>query len=383
MLDPQPSKLAIVTLVLASCGVLLHAIAAVRLRRHLRKTDADEPKRTPPLTLWRALKEGVPDLDPKLHALVQASRPDDQILLGANVDSPELRACERLQQHYPDRRIDVVPCQPARAENPKISKFLQMTPCAQHQHWLLTDSEAIVDESFIEGFRREWAASSADAQSAGYRFISLNHIPKTLDASSALLTLWPGLMLAGRLDFTLGACTAVTAFDIRAIGGWAAVADDLADDQRLGALLVNAGRSIHLSRHILTLDSDPLGWRDYLRHQHRVAVTFRAAATGGALGLPILHTVALAALVPVLHPAWWKWAALILALRIVAAAVVSRLLKFHLPGLPLTTLVGALVETVVWTAAWFSPSVWWSGRWRRVGWRGKFKSPADAGPSTK
>jgi ceramide glucosyltransferase len=383
MLDPQPSKLAIVTLALSACGVILHTVAASRLRRHLRKTDADEAKRTPPLTLWRALKEGVPELDAKLHALVQASRAEDQILLGANVDSAELRSCERLQRHYPDRRIDVVPCQPARAENPKISKFLQMTSHARHEHWLLTDSEAIFDERFIEGFRREWAAGSADAQSAGYRFIGLNSVPQILDASSALLTLWPGLMLTRRMDFTLGACTAVKAFDVRVIGGWEAVANELADDQRLGALLVNAGRKIQLSRHILTLDSDPLGWRDYLCHQHRVAVTFRAAAPGGALGLPILHTVALAALVPVLHPAWWKWAALILALRIVAAAVVSRLLQFHLPGLPVTTLAGTLVETIVWAAAWFSPSVWWSGRWRNVQWRGMFKGPAEPGQSTK
>jgi hypothetical protein len=178
-------------------------------------------------------------------------------------------------------------------------------------------------------------------------------------------------MLVGRIDFTLGACTAVKASDIRAIGGWAAVGDELAEDRHLGALLVQAGKKIRLSRHVLTLDSDPLDWSDYLRHQHRVAVTYRAATPGGALGLPILHTVALAALVPVLHPTWWHWAALIVVLRIAAAAVMSRLLQFHIPRLPFATLIGAPVETLMWIAAWLSPCVWWTGCWSRVGWRGR------------
>ena len=317
------------------------------------------------------MKPGIPELDAKLRALVQASRPDDQILLGAEIGSLEIAACIALRKNFSDREIIVVACEPDRAPNPKISKFLQMAAHARHALWLLTDSEAIVDSHFIEGFRNEWAADGADALTAGYRFTGLKNFRQLLDVSPALLTLWPGLMLAGRIDFTLGACVGVRASDIRAIGGWEAVANELAEDQRLGALLVNAGKNIRLSRHVLTLDSDPLGWRDYLRHQHRGAVTYRAAAPARAIGLPMFHTSAFAALVPALHPPWWKWAALIFAMRIAAAMIVSRQLKFRIPFLPLTAAISATVETAMWIAAWFSRRVWWSGRWRRVSWRGR------------
>ena len=39
-----------------------------------------------------------------------------------------------------------------------------MAPLARHADWLLTDSEAMPDADFIERFRREWAASGADAR---------------------------------------------------------------------------------------------------------------------------------------------------------------------------------------------------------------------------
>src|SRR5205085_12185888 len=120
--------------------------------RHLRYATRNDTASAPPLTLWRALKSGVPRLDAKLDALVKASRPSDQILLGVDAGSAEQAACDALREKHGDRDIVVVACEPGRAPNPKISKFLQMAPHASHQDWLLTDSEAILDGEFLEGF---------------------------------------------------------------------------------------------------------------------------------------------------------------------------------------------------------------------------------------
>lgn len=372
MPDIHPSISAIVVLGMAACGVALHVVAAFRLRRHLRPPAAEENEDPPPLTLWRALKGGVPDLDGKLEALVRGSRATDQILLGADAGSAELGVCETLRARHPERQIDVVACERDRAPNPKISKFIQMAPLARHENWLLTDSEAMPDADFIAQFRREWSASGADVQTAGYRFANLRARPQILDASPALLTLWPGLMLAGRITFTLGACTGVKAADIRAIGGWETLGGDLAEDHRLGALLTAKGRTIRLSASVLTLDSDPMTWREYLRHQHRVAVTYRAATPAGALGLPVLHTLGFAAIAVALHPGFWKWALVIALARIATAAIVARILRFRIPGLPGAVLQSAIIESGMWLAAWLPSRVWWAGRWRRIGWRGRF-----------
>ena len=258
MPDSLPTIFATGALGVAVCGIALHAVAGFRLLRHLRMPAAPERADTPPLTLWRALKGGVPDLEGKLAALVRGSRADDQILLGVDAGSAEFATCEALRTRHGDRVISVVACERDRAANPKISKFIQMAPLAKHAHWLLTDSEAMPDADFIESFRREWHASGADVQTAGYRFANLRNFPQALDASPALLTLWPGLMLAGKITFTLGACTGVKADDIRAIGGWESLGGDLAEDHQLGAQLTARGRTVRLSRSVLTLDSDPM-----------------------------------------------------------------------------------------------------------------------------
>ena len=371
MPDLTASLPAIAALGVAACGVALHTIAAFRLRRHLLKPAAEESAETPPLTLWRALKGGVPDLDTKLEALVNGSRATDQILLGTDPGSAELATCEALRARHPGRQIEIVACERDRAPNPKISKFIQMAPLARHAHWLLTDSEAMPDADFIEHFRREWTASGADVQTAGYRFANLRAWPQILDASPALLTLWPGLMLAGRITFTLGACTGVKAEDIRAIGGWETLGTDLAEDHHLGSLLTAKGRTVRLSRSVLTLDSDPMTWREYLRHQHRVAVTYRAATPAGALGLPVLHTLGFTALSVALHPPFWKWALLIVLTRIGIAAAFARLLRFRIFGLPIVLVKSVIIESAMWLVAWLPSRVWWAGRWRRVGWRGR------------
>jgi hypothetical protein len=112
-------------------------------------------------------------------------------------------------------------------------------------------------------------------------------------------------------------------------------------------------------------------WREYLRHQHRVAVTYRAATPAGALGLPVLHTLGFAALAVALHLPFWKWALLVVLARIATAAAFSRMLKFQIPMLPIAVVKSAIIESAMWLLAWLPSRVWWAGRWRRVGWRGR------------
>ncbi len=370
---PSASLLiAIVCCALSLFGAALHMAAAVKLRAYLRARAAGDLL-TPPLTLWRALKPGVPDLAGKLDALVRSSRAGDQVLLGADAGSAELAECDALRARWLEREIAVVPCEPGRAANPKIAKFLQMAPHARHDLWLLTDSEAMVDAEFVEGFRREWAACGADVLTAGYRFGGANSAPQSLDAAPALFTLWPGLTLARRVAFTLGACTGVKARDVRAVGGWEQLAGELAEDHELGALLTQLGCVVALSRHVLTLDSDPLGWHDYFRHQHRVAVTYRAANPAGALGLPILHAFGVALLAACLEPTLWLCPVLVYLVRLRCAMWMAKALGFPIRWLPLVLPVSVFVESICWLLAWFTPFAYWAGRWQRVSWRGRLR----------
>ena len=333
----------------------------------------------PRITFFRPLKPGVPDLRAKLEMLVMAARADDQILFGADAGSPEAALCEEVRARFPGRDLAVVRCVPDAARNPKISKLVQMEPHARHEHWLLSDSEALLDAEFCEAFRGEWAESGADALTAAYRFCHARSWPQRLDAAAVLLTLLPGLaVLRGSVKFTLGACTAVRRGEV---GGWKRFGDELAEDHCLGRMLAAAGKTVRLSARLATLECDPLGWRDYWRHQRRVAVTYRAANPAGfAASVLVNGELWCALLVARGEPALGlALGAAILAARVLAAGRMARRLEVAAPGLA-ALLVARAVETVCWAASWFTRTVWWSGRRWRVRFRGKLVCPMPRAP---
>jgi len=322
----------------------------------------------PSVTFFRPLKSGVADLRGKIETLIGALLPGDQLLLGADAGSPEEAVCRDCQAAFPDRDIVVVPCMPGAAVNPKISKLIQMESAARHGHWILSDCEALADGRFFLAFRREW--QGCDVLTAGYRFAGLTSWPHRLDAAATLLTLWPGLATiwkAGRLNFTLGACTGFHRDDLLAVGGWRAFGHFLAEDQRMGAALAALGKTIRFSRQIFPLDSDPLSWRDYWRHQRRVAATYRVANPAGFAGAFFVHSITGAvALVGLFPLQLWTWVAFVAVwvARWRLARQMSRRLAFPIPGLFLIVLVAGLVESACWCLSWPTRYVWWGGkRW--------------------
>lgn len=366
-----------VLLTLSHAGVFHALLARVYAGMWLPPTAPAEiaDASLPPVTLLRPLKAGVPALREKLDALVAAMRPGDQLVLGADEGAEEMRVCAELRAAFPERDISAVSCRAGEALNPKISKLVQMTPHARREHWVLSDSEAMIDAAWLDAFRREWLAGGAEALTAGYRFVNLATWPQRLDAAAALLGLWPGLAMVrrfGRVNFTLGACTGFRRADVEMVGGWAAFGDFLAEDNRLGAALAKAGRTIRLSAQVATLDSDPLTWRDYWRHQRRVAVTYRVCSPAGFAGMIFTSGLVASVLLIALAPGGRERAGIY---ALVAAAIqfarwiwirdLGKTLGFPIPWLFPVMLVASAVETGCWCAAWCDRRVWWAGRrWR-------------------
>lgn len=357
-------------------GVVFGGLGAVYARLWLGEAwPRVDARKLPPLTLLRPVKPGVPALREKLDTLVLAMRPGDQLVLGADADSPESATCAAVCAAHADREIVVVPCAPCAALNPKISKLVQMAAHGRHEHLVLSDCEALIDEAWLDAFRQEWAASGAEVLTAPYRFSGLATPPQRADAAALLLSLWPGLALVralGQVRFTLGACTALRRAELAAVGSWAAFGDFLAEDNRLGAALAERGARIRLSAHVATLESDPLSWREVWQHQRRVAVTYRVCNPLGFAGLIATHSITASVLMLLLAPAsaapgfWLVWAGATLAARWLAAEALAKAARFPIPALWRVLVPAGLIETACWALSWISPVVWWAGNWWRV-----------------
>ncbi len=361
----------------------LGAVLVARWRR-----EKPSPSGTlPPVTLLRPLKAGVPDLRGKLEALARAMRPGDQLVLGVAAGSEEQRECEALQREFLDREIIPVLCREGAAVNPKISKLVQMQGECRHGRLILSDSEALIDGTWLDAFRHEWEDHGCDALTTGYRFAGAQSWPQRLDATPTLTSLWPGLALVrrwGRVDFTLGACTGLRQRDLTEIGGWRALGDFLAEDRELGAALAARGRTIRLATVVTTLDTDPLTWREWWRHQCRVAATYRACAPAGFAGMLLTHgaTAAVALAVAPVEPSLRLWcvggAVFFFLSRWLAVRRLGATLDFTIPTLAASMLAAGLVETITWLLSWLPVRIWWSARWWRLAGGGKLTATPPA-----
>jgi len=332
-----------------------------------------------PVTWFRPLKADVGDLKSKLSSFLRSSVAEgDQVLFGVDAGSEAAEVAADLARDFPDI-VQVIECRPGAARNPKASKLLQMAPSARHESWIIADAEALFDPAFATAFRREWHQSQADVLTAGYRFTGTGNWPQQLDAMSTVLTLWPGLELVrmfGTVRFTLGACTALRRSDLEAIGGWASLGDELAEDYWLGARLGRSGKTVRLSEAMITLEADAMSWRDYWRHQLRVAATYRAARPIGTAGMILTRGVTAGLLASVVNPLpGFILFSLALATRVALAECMASIRGFPLKSSPVgLVIISDAVETLAWLRAWFARSIWWGGRARRISWRGRLRS---------
>jgi len=340
-----------------------------------KKPDAQE--RVPPVTWLRPLKSGVPGLAEKLERFVASLEDDDEAIFGVASGSEEERLGTELAQR--DARVKVIACDAGAAANPKIAKLLAMSPHARHERWILADAEVRIDSAFARAFRAEWETSGTDALTAGYRFVGMKSWPQWLDALATVQTLWPGLELVrayGRVRFTLGACTGIRREDVEKIGGWAVLGNELAEDHQLGQRLAAAGKSVRLSSAVLELETEPMTWREYWRHQRRVAVTYRIAAPFGTFGMILTRGFAISLLLAVVWPSPLTFinAVLIAGMHLLGVAFQEARLARRILWQVGLSLIADLIETICWFLAWFSWRVWWGGKWRAITWRGQFKT---------
>ena len=95
--------------------------------------------------------------------------------------------------------------------------------------------------------------------------------------------------LVGVREFGLGSTLVFRAADLARIGGFAALADYLADDYQLARHITGLGKRAVLAKPVVETVLGDQTWAGVWRHQVRWARTIRVSRGGGYLGLPVTH----------------------------------------------------------------------------------------------
>ncbi len=248
--------------------------------------------------------------------------------------------------------------------NPKVGVLMDLVEQARFPIIIVNDADIVVPPEYIQAVTAPLADLKIGLVTCLYRAVG-DSWPSRFEALGVATDFAPSALVAplvGVSEFGFGSTLAFRRADLDAIGGFAAVADYLADDYQLGARIHQLGRKNLISPVVVQTRLHDDHWSTIWSHQVRWARTIRCSRRDGYLGLPITFA-SLWALAALLASMWWT-AALLIAIRLCMAIVGGWFVIRNRDVLRYFWLIPArdLYGVAVWIAGLFGNTVEWGGR---------------------
>jgi len=353
------------------CGTGLAALAMgysiaawLAVRRRIRPTRC-APADSPPVTVLKPLCGAEHALYDCLRSFCEQDHPRFQIVFGVSEsDDPAIAVVRRLQREFPGRDLAVAIDSTQHGSNPKVSNLINMMSLARYDYLVISDSDVRVTRDYLAKVVAPLRDPDVGIVTCCYRGWARGGLWSLL--GSMFITEWftPSVRvaaMAGSRSFAFGATIAMRRQVLACIGGFMAIADQLADDYRLGELTRSIGLRTVLSDVVVETWVDESNLGGLLRHELRWLRTIRAVRPVGHAFCFITFGIPVAALGSMLAAGALRALAM-LAITSVARAMLHSSLRerdsalAHLLLLPLR-------DTL-------SLALWgWSFATRRVRWR--------------
>ena len=163
--------------------------------------------------------------------------------------------------------------------NAKISTLRQLEPLIRHPLVMISDADVQVPADFAgQPRRRLWPIRKSVWSTVFIGWPIPSAAAMRWEAVAINADFWTQVLQARSLkkvDFALGAVMALPAAQLQAIGGFAALADYLADDYQLGRHVARQGKRIVFAPVVADCHDPPRNWAQVWAHQVRWARTIR------------------------------------------------------------------------------------------------------------
>jgi ceramide glucosyltransferase len=248
---------------------------------------------------------------------------------------------------------------------------------ARHPVWIVNDSDIKVDPHYLSEVAAPLANPENGVVTCLYR-VKPHNLAAAWEAFGIAADFMPSTLVAqlvGVREFGLGSTLAFRAADLEQAGGFAALADYIADDYQLAKRITSLGKRAVLSTYVVETSLAGATWSGIWKHQLRWARTIRLSKGAAYLGLPITHA------------GLWALAAALfgkrrIALLLIAARTASALLT---GGLVLRSRSAAafswltpawdLYSFAVWLASYAGRGVQWRDRVLTIDSQGRIREP--------
>ena len=266
-------------LTILSAGInLWQWLAAGRFPLHRRTAKKDF---APALTLFKPLKGADDETPVCLESWLAQDYPGDiQILFGvADANDPVCAIVRDLIKLYPNRDVELVICQPFLGLNGKVSTLTHLQKKAKHDLWISSDADVFAPEDLLREIAAKFQNEKTTMVSCFYKLPPPETFGGLWEAIAANADFWSQVCQSNSMQpmsFALGAVMALRSSAVDKIGGFALLANQVADDYQLGRRIFDKGGSIELSNVVVECKETPGTFGDIWRHQCRWGRTIRA-----------------------------------------------------------------------------------------------------------
>jgi len=270
-------------------SIIAALAVAVGSRGWVRPSPASVRTATPAVTVLKPLCGVEPEFYASLRSFCDQSYARFQIVFGVrDGNDPAVATVRRLQREFPDHALDLVIDARIHGSSLKVSNLINMMRLARHDYLVLADSDVRVPRDHLARVVAPLADPGVGIVTCPYRGLARGGIWSVLLTSFVNDWFMPSVLTAaafGSRAFAFGATIALRRDVLEAIGGFGAIADQLADDYRLGELTRRKGLRTVLSDVIVETYVDEPSARDMVRHELRWLRTIRAVRPAGYASL--------------------------------------------------------------------------------------------------
>jgi ceramide glucosyltransferase len=299
-------------LLATSVGGLVYYMLAIVATRKLytaREAAKFEVAAFPAISLIKPLRGADPDLERHLESFFQQAYPSFEILFAVRTaDDPAVAVAERLMARYPSVQSRLILTGEPPYANAKVWSMEKMAEAAGAGILVITDSDTSVSKDYLQRVAAAFEPENVGVATSLYRGAPGADLWSKLEALGMSTEFMAGVVVANHLEgmkFTLGPSMAVRRDCLRAIGGFAAMADYLADDFVLGAWASEAGYQVALMPQPVNHHATALGFTSSFKHRLRWNRSSRFSRPAGYLGQGFTYGLPWALLLFLAAPSYW------------------------------------------------------------------------------
>ncbi|MBK7995804.1 MAG: glycosyltransferase [Blastocatellia bacterium] len=240
------------------------------------------------ISILKPLK-GVEDgLKEYLTSFYLLDYPKFEIIFAVHTkDDPAVEVVNKLISHYPQVKSRLVIAENPPYANAKVYSLEQMAKVATFDILVITDSDTSVAKDYLNAIAEAFQSEKVGAMTNLYRGVAANDFWSKLEALGMSSEFMSGVIVAEWLEgmkFTLGPSMAIRKSNLAQIGGFAAMADFLADDFVLGNWVAEKGAEVVLSTHVINHHATSPGFLLSFKHRLRWNRSTRFSRPSGYIG---------------------------------------------------------------------------------------------------